>query len=168
MMANAANRAAYLPWVKFHSSVGILILLLLAARIAWHFVARQPAKLSHSRKLNRVAGVVHATLLVLIAVQLVTGPVDVWSGGFPLRVFDWFTVPSLTGTAFKAQHDAIGDSHTYVGLVIGIMVALHIAAVFKHLIVDGDDTLARMFGMVDEPQSAQPQSESSEPATQIP
>ena len=102
-------------------------------------------------------------LLLLAAVRLVTGPVDIWSGGFPLRVFDWFTVLSLTGITFKAQHDAIGDFRGYVELAIGILVALHIAAVFKHLIVDGDDSLARMIGMAEKPQS-----ESADPGTQMP
>ena len=132
MIAIAASRATYLPWVKFHSSAGVLILLMLAARIAWHFIARQPARLSDNRTLNRLAGVVHTALLVLIMTQLLTGPVDVWSGGFPLQVFDWFVMPALTGTAFKAQHDAIGELHGYVGLGIGILVAMHLAGVVKH------------------------------------
>lgn len=176
MMARAADRAAYLPWVKFHSSAGIVILLLLAARIAWHFIARQPAKLSDNLTLNRVASMVHTLLLVLIGSQLITGPIDVWSGGFPLRVFDWFTVPALTGTAFKAQHDAIGDFHGYVGLTIGILVALHLAGVFKHLVLDDDDTVARMLGMAEDPAPAKPpaphpaavQSASADPGTQMP
>ncbi len=163
MMATAANREAYLPWVKFHGSVGILILLLLVARIAWHFIARQPAKLSKNQTLNRMASFVHRALLLLIAMQLVTGPIDIWSGGYPFRVFNQFTVPSLTGDAFKAQHVAIGDFHSYVGLTIGILVALHIAAVLKHVIVDRDRTLARMVGMADTPQS-----ESADPGTHIP
>ena len=168
MMANATNRDEYVPLVKFHSSVGILILLLLAARIAWHFFARQPAKLSQNPTLNRVASIVHATLLVLIGTQLVTGPVDVWSGGFPLRVFDWFTVPSLTGNVFKTEHDVIGDIHGVVGLTIGILVALHIAAVLKHAFIDRDNTLKRMIGAAGDAQSAQPQSESADPGTQMP
>ena len=163
MMAIAGSRSTYLPWVKIHSSVGILILLLLVARIAWHFVARQPAKLSDSRALNRTAVIVHATLLVLIGFQLVTGPIDIWSGGFPLRVFNWFTVPSLTGNAFKAQHDVIGDIHGLVGLTIAILVAIHVAAVLKHVIINRDNTLKRMIGM-----PGNSQSESADPGTQMP
>jgi cytochrome b561 len=171
MMARAADRTAYLPWVKFHSSVGVSIFLLLAARIAWHFSARQPVKLSDSRALNRVANLVHTALLVLIGLQLITGPIDVWSGGFALRVFDWFTVPALTGTAFKAQHDAIGDFHAWVGLVLASLVALHLVGVFKHLLLDDDDTVARMLGQVDEPgiaESARLQSDSAESGKRMP
>lgn len=172
MMFLAPNRAAYLSWVQFHKSAGITILLVLAARIIWHFVARQPAKLSDNRALNRLASVVHTALLVLIASQFVTGPVDVWSGGFKLRVFNWFTVPALTGTAFRGQHDAVGDLHGYVGLTIGTLVALHLAGVVKHAVIDRDNTLARMLGMAQDPAAPDPlakhQSESAEPGTQMP
>ncbi|HEU0045404.1 cytochrome b [Sphingomonas sp.] len=146
LMALAPGREAYLPLVKLHASIGITIALLLAIRIAWHFAARQPRKLSDQPALNRLAQVVHAALLVLIGCQLVTGPLDIWSGGFPFGWFGVATVPNPVPGLFKAQHDAIGTLHAWTGWTIAGLVGLHLAGVAKHLLIDRDGTLRRMLG----------------------
>lgn len=90
-----------------------------------------------------------------IALQLATRQLHAKSSGVPLSAFDWFILASVPTTASKGQDDAPGNFHRYVGLAISVLVVLHPFAVFKHLVVDGDDTLARMIGMSDEPVVAQ-------------
>ncbi len=144
----APDRPTAVSWLKIHGALGVLLYLLLVARIAWHFMQRQPAKLGRSAALNRVATLVHATLLVLIAAQLITGPIDIWSGGWPIDVFGLFGISSPFGPGVQPWHDEIGDIHRYTGYAIAALVALHIAAVAKHTLVDRDGTLGRMLGLL--------------------
>ena len=69
-----------------------------------------------------------------------------WSGGWPIGVFDWFALPSPIGANKQLWHDAIGDVHRFTGYVIAVFVLLHIAAAAKHHLLDGDRTLLRMLG----------------------
>ncbi len=147
IMTSTHSRGAYLPWMKFRSFVGILIMPLLVARIIWDFTVRQPDKISGNQALNRVANLVHGTLLVLVAIQLVNGLLHAASGSVPLRVFSWFVLPSVTGTAFKVGHSVLNYLHFHVSLAISVVVSPHLFGVFKHLLINDDDTLTRMIGM---------------------
>lgn len=137
--------------LRVHGSFGVLLFVIIGARILWHFVERRPAPLSVNPILRKSASVVHLALLILVGAQLVTGPVDVWSGGWPLGVFDWFAIPSPLGGRPTAWHDLIGDVHRITGFTIAALVSLHFAAALKHLLIDRDHTVQRMLGLATGP-----------------
>jgi cytochrome b561 len=145
----APNEDAGTSWMLLHGAIGVLVWLVIAARIIWHFLERRPAPLTDQPRLNRAAGAVHLLLLLLIALQLLTGPLDVWTGGWAIRVFDWFAVSSPLGTALGAWHDRIGDVHRYTGYAIALVLTVHVAGALKHALVDRDRTLPRMLGRSD-------------------
>lgn len=149
MYVYRADHARRLPYVYLHSSMGITLAVLILARVAWHFIERQPVKLSPNRPLNTLASGVHIALLVLIAAQVISGPIDVWSGGFALRIFDFTAIPSPFGTEKQSWHGTLGSIHVWCGFAIAILVGLHLAGVAKHFLLDDDDTVPRMMGLMD-------------------
>jgi cytochrome b561 len=145
--ANASSREAAIGLMKLHGSIGVLVYLLLAARIASSMIQRRPSPLGPAGPLNGVARGVHIALLALIAIQLVTGPLDIWSGGWPISVFDLGAIPSPFGSYEQPWHDAIGVIHTWSGLAIAGLLLLHIGAALKHWLLDRDLVLPRMIGL---------------------
>jgi cytochrome b561 len=132
--------------IQLHVWTGSLLYLVIGARILWSWIERKPALLSGSARERVLARFVHGALLTLIAVQLVTGPLAVWSGGWPVEAFDLFTIPSpFSGP--QPWHDAIGEVHEYSGLAIFLLLSLHLAGVLKHALIDRDGTLSRMLGL---------------------
>lgn len=142
----APNEDAADPRLRIHVAIGALVLPLLALRIVWHALERRPVSIDPGR-LGRIARLVHVVMLVLVAMQLVTGPFDIWSGGWSIGVFNWFELPSPVGETMKPLHDRIGDVHRYTGYVIAAFVTLHVAAALKHLVLDRDRTVPRMLGL---------------------
>jgi cytochrome b561 len=142
----ASNEDAGTSWMLLHGAIGVLGWLVIAVRIVWHFLERRPAPLTDKPRLHRAARAVHLLLLLLIALQLLTGPLDVWTGGWAIRVFDWFAIPSPLGTTPGAWHDRIGDVHRYTGYAIALVLSIHVAGALKHALVDRDRTFSRMLG----------------------
>jgi len=136
--------------IQLHASLGTLLYVIVAARILWSWIERKPKPLQPPGGLTTIAPLVHLTLLLLVALQLITGPLNVWSGGWPVSAFGLFTIDSPWDSP-RDWHDLIGNLHSYSGYAIAGLVALHIAAAMKHQFVDRDETLGRMFGL--EPQA---------------
>ena len=142
----APDRPSIVAWLRLHGGIGMLIWLLAAARIAWHVTERRPRALAESAALHALARTVQVAMLVLIAFQLLSGPIDVWTGGWPIDIFGWVSVPSPIGTALKPWHDTIGTLHRYSGYAIAALLTLHIAAAVYHALIRRDGVLPRMLG----------------------
>ena len=56
----------------------------------------------------------------------------------------WFGVELIKGADNKGLRDFFEGSHEFVGIVLLVLVALHVAGALKHKIIDKDDTLKRM------------------------
>ena len=141
------SEAASLYWLTLHGSIGTLFTILIAIRIILHFRTRQPAALAGEIWERRLSFSVHKLMLVLVAAQLVTGPVDIWSGGWPIQVFGWFEIPPPFAKWGDASHDLIGSVHRWTGVAMFSLIVLHILGAVKHHFIDGDRTLKRMLGL---------------------
>jgi cytochrome b561 len=130
--------------VARHTSIAIASYVLLIGRIVWRFLCRHPGPTPDQRGWAFTLGkYTHYTLLVALAVQLVTGPLLQWSYGRSIEVFDWVLVPS----PMEASHDLAGvlhGLHAASALVIFFGILLHIGGVYKHTAFNQDGTLAKM------------------------
>jgi len=147
---NAPNDEVESARIQLHASLGTLLYLIIAARIVWSWIEHKPEPLQVEPGLTATARLVHALLLLLVGAQLITGPLNVWSGGWPISAFGWFTI----GSPFDGPqdwHDPMGDVHSISGFVLAGLVALHVAAALKHQFVDRDGTVLRMLGLYREP-----------------
>lgn len=136
-----------IKWViPIHKAIGITVLALTLARIAWRLMHRPPPLSVEMVAWERTAAkVVHWSFYVL----LLALPVSGWmlsSNPARLRPMSWFglfPIPPLpiSGAAANLGHEA----HGVLGYLMAALVAVHIAAALRHHFVLRDSVLARMF-----------------------
>ena len=82
-------------------------------------------------------------LYVLLLVTTILG----WAGtnayGDPVSLFGLFNFPAILGKD-QPLSDQIFVWHLICGILIGVIVALHVAGALYHWLVKGDDVLQRM------------------------
>jgi cytochrome b561 len=131
-------------WLDLHKLIGLTILLLTTARIAWRCVDRPPQLPASVPAWNRrLAHAVTGTLLLGMIVMPLAGYVWTTGHGYDVAPFDWFTLPRIF---FKQR--ALGDFAKHVHLwgrwVIYALIALHLAGVSYHLVWRRDGMLERI------------------------
>ncbi|PVY70682.1 cytochrome b561 [Tamilnaduibacter salinus] len=130
-----------------HRSVGILLIAAMILRLLWRWLSPPPPALaSHSRFERAAAHMAHGLLYVLIFVAGITGYLISTADGSGIDVFDWFTVPSVTGEV-KRMEDWAGSVHYWVTWAIIALAVVHALGAVKHHVVDRDETLRRMLGL---------------------
>lgn len=135
--------AAYKTVPHWHKSIGIMLMILLVARLLWRTITVQPKVLSHSIVHKRVVKIAHSSLYVLMAVALVSGYMISTADGRGLEVFNWFTVPALP-PLMENQEDVAGLIHYWATTLLISMAGLHALAALKHHFINKDKTLSRM------------------------
>ncbi|MDF1763580.1 MAG: cytochrome b [Oleibacter sp.] len=136
----------YDPWYKgsldLHKSLGILIALLISARLIWRIVNPSPRGLSDKKLENQAAHTVHWILYGAMICMFVSGYLISTADGRGINVFDWFTVPAtLTG---ENQADLAGEIHEWLAWGLIGLASLHALAALKHHFLNRDATLKRM------------------------
>lgn len=127
-----------------HTSIAMSSYVFLWARVILRFVYRHPGPLPKQQGLFFVLGkYTHYTLLVLIAVMLVSGPLMVWFGGAGIGVWDWFVIPSPFEQNF-AVRDTLHSVHAWTAALILILTLLHLVGVYKHAAFNHDGTFGKM------------------------
>jgi cytochrome b561 len=137
----------YDPWYKkgpdLHRAVGVLLGLVLLARIAWRLCGPLPASLARSRWEALAAHAAHLLLYLLPLLLIVTGYLISTADGRAVDVFGWFEVPA-TLQGIDGQEDIAGDVHFFLAMFLLVIIALHMGAALRHHFILKDDTLRRM------------------------
>ena len=143
-MEEAPDSAAKIIAQNLHVSIAVLLFTFLLARLVWSVSQPAPTPLEQNLWLRRLAKVVQGLFLLMIAVLLITGPLAIWSGGRPIVVFDWFSVPTPFPTRIDWLHEACEEVHGAATKLFWPLIALHVAGALKHMILDRDRTMPRM------------------------
>ena len=155
----------------WHSSLGVLVFILAAARIGWLLFSRPPALPRSTSRLFRVlARSTHIALYALLFALPVSGWLAASSEGASVPFFGIATVPAWRGTAqapsspaaaarepkpsvaARSTQEAGGEEgesgfkelHEVLGNVLLVLASLHMLAALKHHFVNHDDVLRRM------------------------
>lgn len=152
---------------QLHKSIGVLVLLTVALRIAWrlgHSPPELPATMPAAEK--AAASASHLLLYALLFAVPLTGWALVSSSplNIPTVLFGvvrWPDLPVLPTLASKAHAEAmLKEVHAYASYVLIALAALHAAAALRHHFVLKDDVLLRMLpgrqAAPGEPQKKQP------------
>jgi len=137
-----------MSFYTLHESLGLLMLLLSAARLAWRTTHPPPAMSSSIPAFERAgAGAVHALLYALLIVQPLLGFFTTNAYGFPLQGATAFLgmidLPKFMDAA-PALALPLHWAHSIIGWVLLPLLAMHVAGtVYRHAI-RGDGTLLRM------------------------
>ncbi len=130
--------------LRLHTSIAICAYALLWLRVVWRFLKGHPGPLAQQAGLFYILGkYTHYILLVAISVQLVSGPLMVWSMGSVIHVFDWFTIPGPFGKN-TGLFDTTHMIHVWSARVIIIGTILHLGGVYKHAAFNQDGTFGKM------------------------
>ena len=133
---------------NWHKWAGIIILALTVLRLLWRVTHRPPAL---PRAISQAMPgwqmqAYHATHHVMYALFFAV-PLVGWAyssaAGFPIVLFGQIPLPDLLA-ANKELAELIKPLHELTALALMALAGLHIAAAFKHHLVDRDGLLSRM------------------------
>jgi cytochrome b561 len=129
----------------YHKNVGVLVLILVVARLSWRLWSPPPPLPEHVPGWQaRIARLTHLALYVLLIILPVAGYVRVRAGGFPIESLDALGIPPLV-----PRSDALAETaktvHYVAGVTITVVLALHISAALFHGIVKRDGVFSRIW-----------------------
>ena len=143
---SSGAEVAYKAWFySLHKTLGVTVFTVAILRVIWALVQPHPRPLHADRKLESLAAqTVHWTLYGAIICMPLTG----WlhhsaSEGFaPI----WWPLPQDLPFVAKSPHlaRALGVTHYFTAILLGIALVLHIGGALKHAVIDRDGTLSRM------------------------
>jgi len=130
-------------YVNLHKSIGVLVLTLVVLRLLWRLRHRPPAlPASMAGWEMRVAHITHWLLYACILIQPLSGYI---ASAYSKYGVKFFGIPvSPPGLRGEAVSDFFGEVHGVNATVLAVLVALHVLAAFKHLLIDRDDIFQRM------------------------
>ena len=129
--------------VVLHMSLGILLGLTVAARIAWRLLPGHQIAPALSGLTETLARSVHWLLYALLVVQSLFGWVVRWSEGEAMSFFG-LLIPSPFTPVPRETHHMLQELHGRVGWAIVILALGHGAAALYHHFVLRDSVLVRM------------------------
>jgi cytochrome b561 len=128
----------------FHEALGALVLIVMVVRLVRRMAFGVPAPDAAMPPVEQRAALwAQYALYVLLFITTVLG----WAGtnayGDPVSLFGLFDFPTIIGKD-QPLSDRIMIWHLICGILIGVIVALHIAGALYHWLVKGDRVLQRM------------------------
>jgi cytochrome b561 len=130
-------------WI--HKSIGLTVLMLSLARLAWRLAHRPPplpAELAAWQAL--AARIVHALFYALMIALPLTGWIRSSGGPYPLSWFRLFDVPKLPVAEDGVLDSAASALHDRLGWLMLALVLLHVAAALHHGLARRDGLFRRM------------------------
>ena len=128
----------------FHEALGALVLIVMVVRLARRIAFGVPAPDASMPPIEQHASLwAQYALYVLLFITTVLG----WAGtnayGDPVSVFGLFDFPAILAKD-QPLSDRIYVWHLICGILIGVIVALHIAGALYHWLIKGDRVLQRV------------------------
>jgi cytochrome b561 len=145
MVQPGLDRATQNALFLFHKNLGVLLLLLVALRLAvkvFRPAPRLPAALPGWQA--RAAGASHLALYALMVAVPLAGYIRVRAGGFPIESLDALGVAGLVPRS-DALAEIAKTLHYGSSVTLAAILCLHIAAAAFHGIVKRDGIFSRIW-----------------------
>lgn len=131
-------------WFNVHKSIGITLFVLILVRVLWRLAHRAPPLPLTVPQWQRIAA---KASHVLLYVCMVTMPVSGYLGSsftkYPILYFG-MRLPHW-GWDAPALKELCSQIHLATVIVFITLIAIHVAAALKHLLVNRDGVFERMF-----------------------
>ncbi len=129
---------------SLHKSVGITVLLLAVARLAWRAYSPPPLLPGSMRPWARgVAQLTHFALYGILFMLPLSGWLWSNSAGYAVNYFGLVDLPRLMSRN-ESLRDVFHDGHELLATALFALALLHVAAALKHHFLDRDTVLRRM------------------------
>ena len=128
---------------NLHKATGMLMLVLLLARVVWTRVVPAPdfpPTITH--KEQKISSVMFKLLYLAMLLMPLTGYLWSATGGYPISFYGLFDVPLVP--KHEAYFDLGHDIHEWAVYCGAALISLHILAAMKHHFVAKDGMLKRM------------------------
>jgi cytochrome b561 len=127
--------------LRLHMVAGIVILVLMLARLVVRLVTAKPAPATTGMPaLDRLATLGHYAFYALVLLMVASGLLTATSSGLNLIVFGASAAPMPPNLAIYPAFVV----HVAVALLLAALIVLHVLAAAWHRLVRGDDVLRRM------------------------
>mgnify|MGYP002777135542 CR=1 FL=1 len=136
--ADAGDRARRAEVMGWHIGLGAIFFFILLARVIAHYTQPEPAPPKQASWLMMLAAATHHLLLAAIIVQIISGPLAIWSGARAIDVFGWFAIPSPFSVRNDGVHELAETLHAIGRWALVALIGLHIAGAIKHVLMDED------------------------------
>jgi cytochrome b561 len=144
MAANWRMSPTKLNLFVWHKSTGMLILALLALRLAWRLANRAPELPAGMAPWERAgAHLSHFLLYALMIALPVTGWIVSSASNVPFRIFWLIPLPAIVAPD-KATADLAALVHGGLFVLLALVLVAHIGAALRHHYVKRDTVLSRM------------------------
>jgi cytochrome b561 len=127
---------------NLHKSLGLMLLALMAVRLAWRVGHSPPPLPPMPAWQARAARWTHGLLYAALIAIAVSGYLGSVFSGYPVKFFG-VALPAWGGKE-PALKDAFSLTHLAANWLLAALVALHVAGALKHALVDRDGLLGRM------------------------
>jgi cytochrome b561 len=140
---NAPSEQAEGAAVALHVSIGVIAWAFLFLRVVWRLAQGHPEQPAQHWTLNLLSYLVQYGLLLVIAIQIISGPLMIWTSGAPIGAFGWFEIVSPLPRNHEL-HEVFEKVHGLTANLVLPLIALHVLGALKHLIIDRDGVFQRM------------------------
>ncbi|GIK50585.1 MAG: cytochrome b [Hyphomonadaceae bacterium] len=144
MAGDAGDRELRAALMGMHISIGASIVLLLLARVVASYAQPRPAAPEQAPPFKLLAVGTHQLLLLAILIQVVSGPLAVWSGGRAIDVFGLFSIPTPFAERNEGVHELAEVLHAIGRWALIVLISVHVLGALKHAVIDRDGIMRRM------------------------
>jgi cytochrome b561 len=132
-------------WVNFHKSVGITLGALILFRLYWRLTHRAPPLPESMPRWERAAARANHGLLYACMVGLpLAGYIASNFSKFGIKYFNAIELKPW-GVDDRRVYALFNGTHKVLAMVFVALIALHVAAALKHVAIDRDGVLRRMW-----------------------
>ncbi|WP_066556385.1 cytochrome b [Croceicoccus bisphenolivorans] len=143
--AEGLERPAAAVYMDPHKAIGMIVLVLTVARLAWRYMNPPPPMDPGYAAWERyLAKAVHGIFYFLLLALPLGGWFASSSFGMGIDIFGLFTVPALPVAENPALGKSVFELHHTGGVIMILLVGLHIAGALKHQFLDKNNELGRM------------------------
>lgn len=137
------GRAVRGPWMEAHKAGGVLLLILAMWRISWRFFQGFPKDLAPMPTWQKLsAKLVHWMLIFALVAMPVSGILLSLYSERGINVFGLFIIPPQPENVLVSGLASL--VHESMAYLVAAALFMHVGAVFKHHLIDRDNTLVRM------------------------
>ena len=144
MLRPGIERSLQDPLFTFHKNIGVVILVLVALRLAYRLLNPPPPLPASVPAWQRhAASATHWLLYGLLLAMAISGYVRVTAGGFPLEVFDRVGLPRPVPRSDDLA-EAAKAFHATLRYPLIALIVIHIGAALNHALIKRDGVFQRM------------------------
>jgi len=135
--AGAAPSEAIAEYVMaIHISLGFFVLIFVAWRVMFRLYEGFPANVGPTAMERWAAYLVHRAILILLALQVISGPMYLFTENECMDVFGWFSV-CVPLESLSIIHEPMEWIHLNIGIyVLPALLMLHFLGAIRHYAVD--------------------------------